>query len=122
MDDLDRMYRRLVHNIRTGHPDYLSRPFEVSELYQTLVPYRHNRRELEIETNQDYELALMRLLSGERGYLSGDSRMQEALRAVGRELMRNHLKHCAAQAIRAGGSEADATYDELIEMIYKHSR
>jgi CsoR family transcriptional regulator, copper-sensing transcriptional repressor len=50
------------------------------------------------------------------------SSVQEALRAVGRELMRNHLKHCAAQAIRAGGDEADATYDELIELIYKHSR
>ncbi|HEY9420512.1 MAG TPA: metal-sensitive transcriptional regulator [Thermoanaerobaculia bacterium] len=50
------------------------------------------------------------------------SSVQEALRAVGRELMRNHLKHCASQAIRSGGSEADATYDELIELIYKHSR
>jgi CsoR family transcriptional regulator, copper-sensing transcriptional repressor len=50
------------------------------------------------------------------------SSVQEALRAVGRELMRNHLKHCATQAIRHGGGEADATYDELIELIYKHSR
>jgi DNA-binding FrmR family transcriptional regulator len=51
------------------------------------------------------------------------SSVQEALRAVGRELMRNHLKHCATQAIRSGdGDAAEATYDELIEMIYKHSR
>lgn len=50
------------------------------------------------------------------------SSVQEALRAVGRELMRNHLKHCATQAIRKGGGEADATYDELIELIYRHSR
>ena len=50
------------------------------------------------------------------------SSVQEALRAVGRELMRNHLKHCATQAIRTGGAEAEATYDELIELIYKHSR
>ncbi|MEO8201577.1 MAG: metal-sensitive transcriptional regulator, partial [Gemmatimonadota bacterium] len=28
------------------------------------------------------------------------SSVQEALRAVGRELLRNHLKHCATQAIR----------------------
>ena len=80
MDELDRLYRRLVQNIRSGNPDYLTRPFEVSELYQTLVPYRHNRRELEIETNQDYEMALMRLLAGERGYLTGDERMMKALR------------------------------------------
>ncbi len=51
------------------------------------------------------------------------SSVQEALRAVGRELMRNHLKHCATEAIRSGdGEKAEATYDELIEMIYKHSR
>ena len=29
------------------------------------------------------------------------SSMHEALRAVGRELMRNHLRHCASTAIRA---------------------
>ena len=51
------------------------------------------------------------------------SSVQEALRAVGRELMRNHLRHCATQAIRSGdGEAAEATYDELIEMIYRHSR
>ena len=50
------------------------------------------------------------------------SSVQEALRAVGRELMRNHLKHCAATAIRASGPEAEAMYDELVEMMYKHSR
>src|SRR5882762_8157 len=30
------------------------------------------------------------------------SSVQEALRAVGRELMRNHLKHCATKAIKTG--------------------
>ena len=79
MDELDRMYRRLVQNLRAGFPDLLVRPFEVSELYTTLVPYRHNRRELGLETNQDYELALLRLLSGERGYLLGDPQMQTDL-------------------------------------------
>ena len=81
MDELDRMYRRLVQNIRSSFPEYLTRPFPVGELYSTLVPYRHNRRELELETNQDYELALMRLLSGERGYLTGDKQMEAELRA-----------------------------------------
>jgi DNA-binding FrmR family transcriptional regulator len=49
------------------------------------------------------------------------SSVQEALRAVGRELMRNHLKHCAAQAIRAGGTSADAMYEELVELMERHS-
>jgi hypothetical protein len=81
MDELDRMYRRLVQNVRAGFPDLLGRPFEVAELYTTLIPYRHNRRELELDTNQDYEHALLRLLSGERGYLIGDPQMQADLRS-----------------------------------------
>ena len=48
--------------------------------------------------------------------------VHEALRAVGRELMRNHLKHCATSAIRAGDADAEKMYDELVEMMYKHSR
>jgi len=47
---------------------------------------------------------------------------QEALRAVGRQLLRNHLKHCATAAIKQGPQEADATYDELLELVYRHLR
>ena len=51
------------------------------------------------------------------------SSVHEALRAVGRELVRNHLKHCATSAIRSNDSDkADAMYDELVDMMYKHSR
>jgi CsoR family transcriptional regulator, copper-sensing transcriptional repressor len=50
------------------------------------------------------------------------SSVQEALRGVGRELMRNHLKHCATGAIRTGGSEADSMYDEIVDLMYTHSR
>jgi DNA-binding FrmR family transcriptional regulator len=48
---------------------------------------------------------------------------QEALRAVARALMRNHLSHCATHAIRTGSTEErHAMYDELLEMIYKNAR
>ena len=50
------------------------------------------------------------------------SAVHEALRAVGRELMRNHLKHCAAGAIKAGNDRAEAMYDELVELMYKNAR
>ena len=79
MDDLDRLFQRLVHNIRNGHAEYLSVPFTVQELYDTLVPYRHYRRDLGIETNQDYEAALTRLLSGENGYIRADQSMHLSL-------------------------------------------
>ena len=48
--------------------------------------------------------------------------VQEALRSVGRELMRNHLRHCAADAFRAGGEQAEQTCDELIELMYRNAR
>ena len=47
------------------------------------------------------------------------SSVHEALRSVAKELMRNHLKHCAATAIRAGD---ETVYDELLELMHKHSR
>ena len=50
------------------------------------------------------------------------SSVHEALRSVGRELMRNHLKHCAAAAIGSGEANAEAMYDELVELMYKHAR
>jgi CsoR family transcriptional regulator, copper-sensing transcriptional repressor len=48
--------------------------------------------------------------------------VQEALRGVGRELMRNHLKQCARSAIQPGDAKAEAMYDELLELVYKHLR
>jgi len=50
------------------------------------------------------------------------SAVHEALRSVGRELMRNHLRHCATHAIREGPEQADAMYDELLDLMYTHSR
>jgi CsoR family transcriptional regulator, copper-sensing transcriptional repressor len=50
------------------------------------------------------------------------SSVQEALRGVGRELMRNHLKHCATGAIRTGGDQADRMYEEIVDLMYTHSR
>jgi len=51
------------------------------------------------------------------------SSVQEALRAVGQALMRNHLRHCVTQTIRKGNAaEADATFDELMHLIYTHAR
>jgi DNA-binding FrmR family transcriptional regulator len=50
------------------------------------------------------------------------SSAHEALRGVARELMRNHLKHCATDAIKAGPAEAEAMYDELVELMHRYSR
>ena len=49
--------------------------------------------------------------------------VQEALRGVARNLMKNHLHHCAAKALRSGEKDqTEAMYDELLELIYAHLR
>jgi DNA-binding FrmR family transcriptional regulator len=68
---------------------------------------------------------LQKMVDGDRycaDILVQISSVQEALRGVARELMRNHLKHCATSAIRAGAQEADAMYDELTELMFRYGR
>jgi hypothetical protein len=84
MDALDRMFHALVRTLRAKQPALLTAPFTVSELHQQILPYRHFRRELELETNQEYELVLMELLTGARGYLDVDDRLRDEL---GKELV-----------------------------------
>jgi DNA-binding FrmR family transcriptional regulator len=51
------------------------------------------------------------------------SAAQEALRTVEKELMRKHLRHCVTQTVAENRSEtANAMYDELVELVYKHFR
>src|SRR2546423_985360 len=49
------------------------------------------------------------------------SSVQQALQGVSRELMRNHLQHCAAHAIRKGPrAKTHKVYDEIIDLMYRH--
>ncbi|HEX4605166.1 MAG TPA: metal-sensitive transcriptional regulator [Candidatus Angelobacter sp.] len=51
------------------------------------------------------------------------SAIHESLRAVERILMKDHLQHCATQALRSGDAKlAHRTYDELTELFYRHAR
>lgn len=51
------------------------------------------------------------------------SAVHESLRAVERILMKNHLQHCATEALRSGDEkQAQRTYNELTELFYKHAR
>ena len=79
MDDVERMYRHLVHTIRTKFTPMLTQPFEVGELFQTILPYRLHRRELGLQSNHDYEMVLLELLAGPRGYLVVDDKMRDTL-------------------------------------------
>ena len=48
--------------------------------------------------------------------------VQEALRGVTRELVRNHLRHCVTSAVREGGDEAERVTGELAELFHKATR
>lgn len=51
------------------------------------------------------------------------SAIQESLRSVAQVLLRNHLQHCAADAIRSSDPERrERMYDELTELFFKHIR
>lgn len=68
MDELDRFFRLLVRSLAQRGADRLEQPLQVAEVYQELVPYRQHRGELNLDTHQDYEMVVLRLLAGERGY------------------------------------------------------
>jgi hypothetical protein len=67
-DELDRLFHRLVLNLAELDPSRVHGPVEVAELYQRLVPYRTHRTELGLDSHEDYEMTVLRLLAGERGY------------------------------------------------------
>jgi hypothetical protein len=68
MDDLERLFRHLVHLLAENQPDRLTAAFQLSELYQSMIPYRKYRKQLGFESNEDYEMAVLRLFAGERDY------------------------------------------------------
>ena len=67
MDELDRLFGLLVAAL--ARETRVAVPFPASEVYERLVPYRSNRSHLNVATHQDYEMAVLRLLAGERNYV-----------------------------------------------------
>ena len=69
---------------------------------------------------------LQRMVEEERycaDVLTQVTSVQEALRGVGRAMLHNHLRHCATQAIRSGDeTQAEAMYDEIMELVYRSVR
>ena len=68
---------------------------------------------------------LHRMVAEERAcpdVLTQIASVHEALRAVAREVLRSHLRQCATANARGGGPSADALYDELVDLMYRHVR
>ena len=65
MTDVERFFRRLVSNLAATDPARLRRPVPLDEISREILPYRANRRALQLHTSEDYELVLLRLCAGE---------------------------------------------------------
>ncbi len=48
--------------------------------------------------------------------------VQESLRAVAKNLLRNHLGHCASRAMHGDKQQQDAMIEELIELVGRIAR
>ena len=70
MDEVERLFHKLVDVLADHYPDRLSEPLEASEIYRRFIPYRRFRSVLKFDTNQDYEMALLSFLAGKHGFAS----------------------------------------------------
>jgi double zinc ribbon protein len=68
MTDLERFFVQLVRNVAAGDRTRLGKPLLLVDIRNSILPYRANRRELQLESSEDYELILMRLCTGEAGF------------------------------------------------------
>jgi predicted RNA-binding Zn-ribbon protein involved in translation (DUF1610 family) len=74
--DLERLFRQLVQSLAATDPARLRGSIHLAEIRDSIVPYRASRRALQIESSEDYELALLRLCAGEGGLARTESGIQ----------------------------------------------
>ena len=68
MDELTRFARILMERLAT-RPEGVSRPVSVAEVRKSVLPYRAQRKALGLDSVEDYETVLLRLVAEERGYV-----------------------------------------------------
>lgn len=68
MDELTRFARRLVEQL-TASKEGVNRAVPVGQIREKILPYRTHRRALMLESVEDYETVLLRLVAGERGFV-----------------------------------------------------
>ncbi|MES2525082.1 MAG: zinc ribbon domain-containing protein [Gemmatimonadota bacterium] len=82
MDDLDRLAFRLVRVIRQRYPQLRDNGFSLADLEGVLLPYRDARREMADGGAEAFEITMLRLISGERGYVGTDEELRDACRST----------------------------------------
>lgn len=80
MDHVTRLFRLLVTVLADADPAQLRQPFRIAELHERILPYRRFKRDLKFDAIEDYEMAMLRLLAGDGGYVSVEpEEVQEAI-------------------------------------------
>jgi len=100
LDDLDRLYLEFVEIARRERGAAFTEPMTVLELHDELIPYRRVRDPADLRSNDDYELALSRMLAGERDYLLSDGNMQDEVRAGLEETLPDLRRYRAFPSVR----------------------
>lgn len=81
MTSLEPVFRLLVRTLSEQRPPRIHEPIAVNELIDSLLPYRLVRRELGVDTAEDYETILFRLCAGEGDFVQAEPATQAALAA-----------------------------------------
>jgi len=68
MDELTRFARRLVEQL-SASKEGVNRAVPIGQIRERILPYRTHRRALMLESVEDYETVLLRLVAGERGFV-----------------------------------------------------
>lgn len=108
LDDLDRLAFRLERTITNRFPELRSTGFRLMDLEESLLPFREARREMADGELATWELTILRLVSGERGYLKAEEQLaRHATLAIGSSSPRLSLvKQWSASTLLLVGKSA----------------
>ena len=81
MTTLDPLFRLLVRALSAQQPPRIHQPIAINELLDSILPYRLVRRELGVDSAEDYETLLLRLCAGEGDFVQTDPATQAVLLA-----------------------------------------
>jgi len=78
---LEPLFRLLVRTLSERQPERVHQPMSINELMDSILPYRLVRRELSVDSAEDYETLILRLCAGESEFVQAEPTTQAALAA-----------------------------------------
>ena len=81
MTTLEPLFRLLVRTLSERQPERVHQPMSINELMDSILPYRLVRRELAVDSAEDYETLILRLCAGEGDFVQAEPAAQAALAA-----------------------------------------